>query len=426
LLSLAAGCDGFWHKVGGHQLSLGHEQGDELGANAPPADGPKLGILADFTPVFDAPDRNGRRLGWLHAGAQVPRAEKATQASGCAEGWFAVFPRGYVCVGSGATLDLKHPTLAAMGLSPRLNEPLPYPYAEARVATEVFVPNNEPEPAVHSVGRLRPAATFAVVGSWQAMDETDQRLRLALMTRGTFVRADDLRAAETPKPSGVRLEAGHQGLPLAFVTTDGARSWRLEGEQATPQRTLTRGSTWHVGVRPKLLGAVRYYPLDDGTWVQDSDVTLARLRNEWPAFATGTKHWADLNLDENTVVLYEGQRPTFAALTLSVPKQSNSKYVGQTEVIAKYVTDMQPDPRNGDSSHEVYDVPWVVELRNGLRIHAGLGRQRRGSVLQAPRVELAPPDAQFVWNWVAPALPAGWHGVAASQSAERRTQVLVR
>lgn len=426
LLCLVAGCDGLWGRITGHQLSRGLEQEDELGAKAPPQNGPKLGILADFTPVYEDPDRNSRRLGWLHAGAQVPRSERPIQANDCNAGWYAVYPRGHVCVGSGATLDLKHPTLTAMGLAPRLNEPLPYPYAEARVATEVFVPNDEPDPSVRSVGRLRPAATFAVVGSWQAMDEADQRLRLALMTRGSFVRADDLKAAEMPRASGVKLDTAQAGLPLAFVTNDGVRKWQLEGEQATPQKTLTKGSTWHVSVRPKRLGASRYYALDDGTWVQESDVTIVRLRNEWPSFASGSNHWVDLNLEENTVVLYEGQRPTFAALTLSGSRQTISKHLGQTEVTAKYITEIQPDPRSADPNQVIYDVPWVVELRNGIRVHAGLGRQRRGTSQQVPRVELAPTDAQVVWNWVAPALPAGWHGVDASERAERRTQVLVR
>jgi len=426
LLCLVSGCDGLWNKVTGRGLSRGRAQGDELGASAPDPNAPKLGILADFAPVYESPDRNSRRLGWLRAGAQVPRAERPTQASGCSEGWYAVYPRGYVCVGNGATLDLQHPTLAAMGLAPRLNDALPYPYAEARVATEVFLPNNEPEPAVHSVARLRPAATFAVVGSWQAMDETDQRLRLALMTRGTFVRADDLKAAEAPKSTGVKLASDARSLPLAFVMTDGAKSWRLEGEQATPQKSLGKGSTWHVGARPKLLGASRYYALDDGNWVQDADVTVVRLRNEWPSFASGANRWVDLNLEDRVVVLYQGQQPAFAALISHAPKEIRQKHLGQTEVIAKYVTDMQPDPRSPDSTHDIYDMPWVIELQNGLRVHAGLGRRHHTHGPLAPRVELTPPDARFVWAWVNPALPEGWHGVAGSSNADSRTRVLVR
>jgi hypothetical protein len=425
LLCLATGCEEVWQKIGGHSLSRGRNQEDEIAANAPPPDGPKLGILADLTPVYDEPDRDSRRIGWLHAGAQVSRAAKSTSVGGCPGGWYSIHPRGFVCVGAGVTLDLKHPTLAAMGLAPKLNEPLPYPYAEARVGTEIFVPNNEPEASVHAVARLRPAATFAVVGSWQAMDENDQRLRLALMTRGTFVRIDDLRAVETRGSNGVRLDTGQYALPLAFVIAERAKSWRLDGEQAIAAKSLARGTTWHIGSRPRLLGTVRYYQLDDGSWLQDSDVAVIRLRNEWPAFATGGKRWVDLDLQGGIIVLYAGQQATFAALTLAGPKPGTAKYAGETDVTAKYVTDMQPDPRSVDN--RVYDVPWVIELRNGLRLHAGLGQERAGATAQKTAfVELAPPDAQQVWTWTAPTLPPGWHGIAASDSAEQRTRVLVR
>ena len=426
LLTCASGCDDLWHRATGRRLSRGHEQSDELGANAPPPDGPKLGILSDFTAVFEKPERGSRRLGWLHAGAQVARSQRAIPGQNCTEGWYAIYPRGFVCVGAGATLDLKHPTLAAMGLAPKLNEPLPYPYAQARVATEVFVPNNEPEPAVHPVARLRPEATFAVVGSWQAMDETDQRLRLALMTGGTFVRTEDLKAAEAATSHGVQLDEGRLTLPLAFVVADHAKTWLLNGEQATPQKSLVKGSTWHVGPRARLLGDARYYPLDDGTWVQESDVTVVRLRNDWPSFATSARHWVDVSLDQGTVVLYAGQHAVFAALTLSGPKSNAPKVLGETDVTAKYVTDKHLDPKSLDSNHEVYDVPWVVELRSGLMLHGALGRGRKTTPLGTPRVELAPSDAQRLWAWVDPALPNGWHGVSASSDVERRTPVLVR
>jgi hypothetical protein len=258
------------------------------------------------------------------------------------------------------------------------------------------------------------------------MDETDQRQRLALMTGGTFVRADDLRAAETATSSGVTLDKAQLSLPLAFIVADRARSWRLDGEQAIPNKPLGKGTTWHIGSRPRSLGATRYYSLDDGAWVQESDVTVVHLRNNWPVFAADERHWVDVNLDDGTVVLYSGQRPAFTTLVLGSPKQNNPKFLGETEVIAKYVTDKQLDPRSIDSNHEVYDVPWVVELSNGLMLHAAIGRERKAAVLRFARVELAPPDARTVWNWVEPPLPVGWHGVSASDRVEHRTPVLVR
>ena len=425
LLCIATGCDDLWHKVTGRGLSRGGDQSDEVGAQAPSPNGPKLGALADLTPVYDKPSRDSRRIGWLHAGAQVARAAQPTSKQDCPDGWYAIYPRGFLCVGQGATLDLSHPTLSAMSLLPKLNEPLPYPYAQTRVPTEIFAPNSEPDDGVHPIAKLRQSATLAVVGSWQALDDTDQRQKLALMTKGTFVRVDDLKAVKSPGRRGVQIDGSRYTVPLGFVVTERARSWRLSGEEATPVNALPSDSILSLGHKTRALGDARYYALDDGNWVQQSDIVAIRRRNDWPSFASGNRHWVDLDLDQGTVVLYEGERAVFAALTLTVPKNKSSFTTGATSVAAKYVTDKTLDPNSLDSNHEVYDVPWVVELANGLRLH-GAFRQDRRATVTSPRVELTPEDAQRVWAWVDPQLPQGWHAVTASNEASRRTDVLVR
>ena len=426
MLCTVSGCENLWHRVTGRGLSRGGDASDELGAQAPPQSGPRLGALADFTPIFDKPARKSRKIGWLHAGAQVARSAQPVSKQECPEGWYAIYPRGFVCVGQGATTDLTHPTLLAMSLSPKLNEALPYPYAQARVATEVFAPNTEPDDGVHPIARLRPSATFAVVGSWQALDETDQRQKLALMTQGTFVRVDDLKAARLPARRSVELTAGTHTVPIAFVVSDHAKSWRLNGDEATPIKPLTLDTVLSIGQRTRILGDARYYALEDGNWIQQADVVMVRRRNDWPDYAVGNRHWVDLDLDQGTVVLYEAERAVFAALALSVPKNKGSLALGPTSVATKYVTDKTLDPRSLDSSHEVYDVPWVVQLSNGLRIHGAFRQDRGGAALSAARVELTPEDAQRVWAWVEPKLPEGWHAVTASNDASRRTEVLVR
>jgi hypothetical protein len=422
----ASGCDDLWHKVTGRGLSRGGDQNDEVGAQAPPQNGPKLGALADLAPIFEKPQRESRRIGWLHAGAQVTRStQPVLKQKDCPEGWYSIYPRGFVCIGQGATIDLNHPTLSAMSLSPKLNEALPYPYAQARVPTEIFAPNNEPDDGVHSIARLRPFATFAVVGSWQALDESDQRQKLALMTQGTFVRVDDVKAAKPPPKHSVQIDGSRTSVPLGFVIGEHARLWKLSGDEATPGNALSSDAILSLGHKMRTLGDAHYCALEDGNWVQQTDIVAIRRRNDWPNFASGNRHWVDIDLQQGTIVLYEGERPTFAALTLAVPKNKTGYTTGPTVVLAKYITDKTLDPKTLDSSHEVYDVPWVVELASGLRLHGAFHPDRRSTVT-SPRVELAPEDAQRVWAWVDPQLPQGWHAVTASSDVSRRTDVLVR
>ena len=136
-----------------------------------PKDNPKLGSIADITPVFEEPDSKAKRLGYLHAGARVARAKEPYSDEGCEEGWYPIRPRGFVCVGASASLDMKHPTLQAMSLDPELNQALPYTYARTVKETPLFEQAPARGDAVKQVGKLRAGSGLAVVGSWNAKDE---------------------------------------------------------------------------------------------------------------------------------------------------------------------------------------------------------------------------------------------------------------
>src|SRR6188768_1640318 len=136
----------------------------------PAATGPKLGAVANITPVLERPASGARQLGYLHAGARVARAAEPYSRRGCGGGWYPVRPRGFVCATESATVDMAHPTLAAMALTPNLDKPLPYAYARTRVETPLFERDPSRDDAVREVARLKRRAGMAVVGSWSAHD----------------------------------------------------------------------------------------------------------------------------------------------------------------------------------------------------------------------------------------------------------------
>src|SRR6478735_3574341 len=107
-------------------------------APTPPENGPQLGVISAQLNVREYTDSRAPSLGVLRAGARVARSLEPVSRAGCAAGWYAIRPRGFVCVGAEATLDLDHPTLAAMALTPNLEASLPYTYARARVETPLF------------------------------------------------------------------------------------------------------------------------------------------------------------------------------------------------------------------------------------------------------------------------------------------------
>lgn len=115
----------------------------------PPADAAKLGVVAMQLYVHDRPTGASRRLGYLRLGARVARDDASAGNDGCPGGWYKIYPRGFVCVGEGATLDMSHPLLRAASVRPDLTKPLPYKYGFVRAVSPLYlkVPNRKEQVA---------------------------------------------------------------------------------------------------------------------------------------------------------------------------------------------------------------------------------------------------------------------------------------
>jgi hypothetical protein len=97
-----------------------------------PGHGHKLASIAMRSFVYIQPDYQSTRLGYLRAGAVVDRAAEPAGFKRCKGGFYRIHPRGYVCVGTGASLDVSHAVVLAAVRGPRRGDPLPYHYVVSR------------------------------------------------------------------------------------------------------------------------------------------------------------------------------------------------------------------------------------------------------------------------------------------------------
>jgi hypothetical protein len=117
---------------------------------------PRLAALAIETPVLSQPDVASPRLGQLRVGAVVEMDPRPVIGKGCAAGFRAIKPLGFVCLGS-ATVDLNHPIVRAATRRPDPTQKLPYMYgmatrggpAYASLPNPEILANNEPHLAQH-------------------------------------------------------------------------------------------------------------------------------------------------------------------------------------------------------------------------------------------------------------------------------------
>lgn len=404
----------------------------------PAEHGPKLASIADLTPVLERPGSDSRRLGYLHAGARVSRAEEPYGREGCAKGWYPVRPQGFVCADGSATTDLRHPTLAAMAIQPLLDQPLPYTYARTTTETPLYERDPARDGAVRESGRLKRRAGLAVVGSWTAsVPGGGAPERLALLTSGRFAKAADLEAAEFSDFSGTELAEGKVTLPLAFVVKRGVRRYKLDRNGAEKDKELEVHSLLPLTGRFRTSHGEKFWALEDERWVRHRDVTAILPRSTFPDFAVEGQKWLDVSLIMQTLVAYEGKRPFFATL-VSVAREvgpaatgsvqgapSDAWGLGTFEITAKHVTHVGADPFALRQSFQVYDLPWVLELGKARALYGSYWHDRFGVEHGAGGIELSPSDAVRLFQWATPSLPDGWHS-STRLGAEGKTLVVLR
>jgi hypothetical protein len=68
-------------------------------------------------------------------------------------------------------------------------------------------------------------------------------------------------------------------------------------------------------------------------------------------------------------------------------------------------------------------TPWVISINGRIALHAVYWHEEFGRTKSQGCVNLAPTDAQWVWDFTSPALPPGWLRI---ESDEQDQPTLVR
>ena len=387
---------------------------------AVPADGPKLGAIADVAPIHARPEAGSALLGYLHAGALVTRAATPYSFDGCLGGWYPIHPRGFVCAANQATIDLKHPTLRENAIQPKLDAPLPYVYARTSRSTELLERNPDQVGTVEHAGDLRARSALAAVGSLQAEHRRTDKA-LTLMTNGMLVQTADLEPAKPSSFEGVKLGT-ELSLPVAWVVKPNVSAWHVAAGKATKREPLGYHERLELTGRYRTAGRIKAWAVKDGRYVRHRDVTVVRRRHVFPDCAQPGQRWIDVSVVMGPMVLYEGKKPVYATLVsvgrdrLSETEGGAVTKLGTFKVVCKHINVQQLDPHSPAEYFHVYDLPWTLELSSKQLLHAAIWHDRFGLESGPGNVQLSPADAAFVWRWAGPELPRGWHGVRTSDS----------
>jgi hypothetical protein len=107
----------------------------------PACKGACVAALDMETKIFEKPSTASTKVGYLRMGAIVPRVGDPSANGECPApgGWVRVEPKGFVCVGKSATLDLEAPLVRAANVRPDVTKPLPYAYGFVRAVAPQYL-----------------------------------------------------------------------------------------------------------------------------------------------------------------------------------------------------------------------------------------------------------------------------------------------
>jgi hypothetical protein len=316
---------------------------------------------------------------------------------------------------------------AASGPDAEANEPAASPEGAGEAVTDAAAGLAASEPRdPDSIGEddglpdyvrmgMQPGFYVSLDAAQSALD-ADERHYLRTV-RGAYVPEDKLLTVAAPPAPGVPLD-GRDDLPLAIAH---------RGEARRVLRSADGGALRIVDPLPpfahaKLTGDAivegpkRYLLARDGHFISEKNLRIVRPVPR-PALVPRHARWIHVNLAEQTLTAYEGDRPVFATL-VSSGKEGYETPAGLFRIHTKHVTTTMDGMAGTDDVYSIEDVPWTMYFHGSYALHAAFWHDRFGRVRSHGCVNLAPEDARWLFRWTTPDVPAHWHGARALSAAD--------
>ncbi len=384
-----------------------------------------------------APAPGSKNLGTVARNTRVGY-QQAVSGDGCDERWIEIEPRGWVCEGFLRT-STKRPSGVEL---PRLDRGQLVPGVFGKVITEGAVAYRRDGDALVVARVLDGSVTvrkydeYEVVASPDAPASAPQPPPVGdagpvAPAPGTpappglywgignheYVAASSLREHEPSRFHGVRLgDDTGRALPLGFVlgannpahrvksyssATGGSVVHKLSARSAHPILEVARAGDKVTG-----------YRIGEREWVRAAEMRTAELTAP-PPRTEEQERWFDIDLDQQTLVAYEGSRPVYATLISSGAGRHRTP-TGIYRIWVKFSeTDMSGEMAD-DQSYSVATVPWTQYYAKDFALHTAYWHDGFGTRRSHGCVNLSPIDARFLYFWSWPDVPPGWsmaHGV---------------
>ena len=370
-----------------------------------PDDARSAAILARDEPIFTTPNATGPRRGAAAVGARLPIYGAAT-GPGCHGDWLMVGALAWICSDR-------------VGVSPEppLSEDAELPSTADGLPRDYFFVGADGALGYRNLSSAEDAAPARELQPGFAVSVTETRASprgepFSLTTKGLWLPSRNLVQVHPLVFRGYDVDGGK--LDRGWVVVDAAKVYAEPNTRPKTGVVQHRFETVPILELRDVKGR-RWVRIGSDAWLDASDLRIPELASP-PPEARPNERWIDVDLASQVVIAYEGTRPVFATLSSTGVGHGSEPTATPLGVHRVWVKLRATDMTNLEDEealryYAMQEVPWVLFFEKGYGFHGAFWHRSFGHTRSHGCVNLTPIDAEHLFRWASPRLPAGWTAV---------------
>ena len=212
---------------------------------------------------------------------------------------------------------------------------------------------------------------------------------------GEYIRRSDVELVEASGFQGVEV-LEQPTRPFAWLVRNYDARLSPGGVINSDADRLFRYDVVHIYATEKV-GEWNWYLVGHNKWVEQRNLSIVEVKAP-PEGVTG--RWIEIDLFEQTMAAYDGERMVYASL-ISSGLGDWPTNTGLFQVYVKLLEDRMSGAFAADRSDYYYleDVPWTMYFDGGIALHGAYWHNGFGFRKSHGCVNLAPRDSKWLFDW---------------------------
>jgi hypothetical protein len=207
---------------------------------------------------------------------------------------------------------------------------------------------------------------------------------------------------------------------VGFILNGRAKKYTMNPDRkhVSTGGDTTRFSAFRLTGETAVVASQGYSETEEGWWMRDGDSARTHPGAPPQELKLGEK-WVDVNITQQTLTAFEGDKPVYATLissgrTSPIKDKDHPTPTGTWRIREKHVAATMDGDVASDGPYSIEDVPWIMYFQGSYALHGAFWHANFGRKQSHGCVNLSPIDAKAIFGWTEPSLPDGWHGVVAT------------